>query len=96
MPTRIGIHDGVIIAVGEKIQAVGAFGVKVVDRIRANKSADLGVVKSCRKGIKLKRFAVVVSAIAEGILFADMRAVRDLRAVGRKDLVTAPRTLPEI
>ena len=82
--------------VREKIQAVRAFGVKVVDRIGANKSADLGVVKSCRKGIKLKRFAVVVSAIAEGILFADMRAVRDLRAVGRKDFVTAPSTLPEI
>ena len=80
----------------EKIQAVGAFGVKVVDRIGANKSADLRVVKSCRKGIKTERFAEIIAAIAEGILFADMRAVRDLRAVGRKDLVTAPRTLPEI
>ena len=51
----------------EKIQAVGAFGVKVVDRIGANKSADLRVVKSCRKGIKPKRLAVVVSAISERV-----------------------------
>ena len=67
MSARVGVVDGVVIAVAILVQTIDGFGVKVIGSIGGDESAPLRAVISCVAVVQTGFFVVVVATIANGV-----------------------------
>ena len=66
MPTRIGIHYGVIITIHKDIKPLEGVGIQILYIIRTNEPPYLGIVVAALEVIEARLVVVDVAAVAEG------------------------------
>ena len=90
LTSRVGVHDGVIVAIGVEVKAADDIGRDVVDAVGVQKSACARLVVARLQIVQARLHVVVVAAIAEGIDVPDERAARVFRAARVANLPVAP------
>ena len=90
MPIRVGVHDGVIVAVGVEVEAADEVRRDIVHAVGAEESARLRVVIARLQIVQARLRVVIVAAVAEGVDVPDKRAARVFRAAGVAHLSVAP------